>query len=148
MFGKAFVLILVSARISGALSINLMTKTLIEKVVGRDAVMSSGILELRKGVAGQTGVLTNTGMEHNPKLKPLYIALITITCIVAVITIVVSLVKCTDCFACCGKRRATRQQSSMQDPEQGASELATIEPCVSVPRTAKIRVTKPVAASN
>ncbi|KAI1494241.1 hypothetical protein F5X96DRAFT_683867 [Biscogniauxia mediterranea] len=109
------------------------------KGVGGGSKITSGVLGPRGGSAATAGSSITIGevMNSSPQLRPLYLALVVIACIVGVVAIAALLFKCTQCISACRKQRQGLKQ---QDAEKGVAQPTTVDPCVAVPEAA---VTKP-----
>ncbi|KAI1639112.1 hypothetical protein F4809DRAFT_638808 [Biscogniauxia mediterranea] len=142
---------IINIALGSALPTNLVVKSIMDHVIATahqgstdkavDGVykMSSGVLGPRGGGSATAGSSITIGevMNSSPQLRPLYLALVVIACIVGVVAIVALLFKCTQCISACRKQRRGLKQ---QDSEKGVAQPATVDPCVAVPEAA---VTKP-----
>ncbi|KAI0602480.1 hypothetical protein F4775DRAFT_602497 [Biscogniauxia sp. FL1348] len=138
---------IINVRLISALPTHFVAKSTIDNVIamahqGSTSKAVDGgykALELRGGggaAAGSSTIITE-GAKSSPQLKPLYIALIILACIVCAGAIIAFLLRCMSCTSACKKQRRGHKQ---EDSEKGVVQPTTMDTCVAVPEAA---VTKP-----
>ncbi|KAI0602481.1 hypothetical protein F4775DRAFT_588719 [Biscogniauxia sp. FL1348] len=138
MYGNIIIVAIAIARVIAALPTTVMPQPILGDIVATTQGLSTensigrenlGLIHRGSGgsLAGAGLTVTNT-TNHNPQLKPAYIAIIAVASVIALILVISTIFRCVVCTSAGRKKRVERK-----DAEKGATKQTIIDPCVSVP---------------